>query len=542
MASAADNVSGKPVSTASRRRFPPLALAALSLVIYGCTIFSLPQVRNERFCCEQSSVAAAVSNVMYRTRLGALYSGVFDYFIAHFEEPLEQTLQEAQMPVGGLPTKPPGALYKTTRDGNGVGYPVIATVAFRLFGMHTGALTLTMLMLMALSASLFLLRFTGARYPTVVILYFTALTVMLFTPLVWDPSYIVQIPVAGIRYFSLVSVLPIFHILFELMDPNAAKGGARRRVALLLGLQTAILVLVMLVRGSALTLFGAIGLVICVLAWRWQHERSLFRALLGNAAVIGVASACTLAAIAVSVSHEYLTQGRFGTVIWHRVVESLGLNPAFPFPGVNDMFDCKKYVPEGIQPGTPDTNGHCMWFDYVTKHQIPIGTIGDKTYGSLYETAMRQAFFKLVAQFPVEALKTFIYYKARYIVWSIAQSMRFNFSGDQTMAVPGEARTGPYSPLAIGLLLFSLGIAFVYFCLAKIALKDLWAVTRVTLLAALFTLPSYVAVWAMPHTSADLLLYCVFTTCLAVGAVISAIKWTLARSCASGDVIPPKTA
>ncbi len=63
MASVADNVSGKSVSTANRRRFLSVALAALTFVIYGCTIFSLPQVRDARYCCEQSSFAAAVSNV-----------------------------------------------------------------------------------------------------------------------------------------------------------------------------------------------------------------------------------------------------------------------------------------------------------------------------------------------------------------------------------------------------------------------------------------------------------------------------------------------
>jgi len=31
----------------------------------------------------------------------------------------------------------------------------------------------------------------------------------------------------------------------------------------------------------------------------------------------------------------------------------------------------------------------CNKIDYIAKHNIPIETIGDKTFGSLYETAMK---------------------------------------------------------------------------------------------------------------------------------------------------------
>lgn len=57
-------------------------------------------------------------------------------------------------------------------------YLVFATVAFRLFGLHTWALTLSMLILIALSAAAFLLHFSGATFASVVTLYFCSLTVM----------------------------------------------------------------------------------------------------------------------------------------------------------------------------------------------------------------------------------------------------------------------------------------------------------------------------------------------------------------------------
>ena len=150
-------------------------------------------------------------------------------------------------------------------------------------------------------------------------------------------------------------------------------------------------------------------------------------------------------------------------------------------------------------------------------------------YGSLYETAMRQAFFRIVARYPAEMLKTFLYYKPRYIVWSIAQSMRFNFSRNKA--------TGAYSGAAVGLLLVSLVIALTSFSITKVAINDLSLIGGVTLLSAAFTVPSYLAVWAMPHTSADLLLYCIFTMVLIIGLGVMCFRQVLSRYRGSADVI-----
>src|SRR5205823_3763260 len=132
--------------------------------------------------------------------------------------------------------------------------------------------------------------------------------------------------------------LPVFHILLSLLDlepsPTAARGG---RDSALLGVQTAILVLSILVRGSALPMIGAIVLAWLAIAWRARRDLSRLWGLLRKLAVVGLVSCGVTAAIAASVPGEYLSQGRFGTVIWQRITQSLGANPAFPFPGVNDM-------------------------------------------------------------------------------------------------------------------------------------------------------------------------------------------------------------
>jgi hypothetical protein len=526
--SAMSTTDGAAGNQARRNSILVVALAVLAFVIYACNVFTLPQVRNTLACCESSGIAAGISNIMYGTPLGSLYSGTFSYFNDRIDEPLSQTLEQAQIPGAGLPAIPSGTLYTTTRDGNGVGYPLVATAAFRLFGIHAWALRLTMLLLMALSAAAFLWRFHSGASAGVVTLYFTALTVMLFTSLVWDPQWQSGIAVGGVRYFSLVGVLPLFHILLTLVDPRPSQRDTATRDAALLALQTAILLLTVLVRGSTLPAVAGIALVGMVLAWKHRRKTQRLRALLGKLAVIGLASVASLSVIAAAVPRDYLTEGRFGPTIWERVTQGLGTNPAWPFAGVNDMFDCKAFMPQGLQPGTLDDNGHCIWFDYVLKHHIPIETAGDMVLGGTYETAMREAFFKIATRYPAEVLKTFIYYKPQRMVTSISRSMRFNFGGDQSRARhPAGPPVVPYPPLAIGLLFVSLAVALVHFGIGAVSTAELSRIAGVTFLLVAFTLPTYFAVWALPPVSADLLFYCLFGLGLAAGAMLVAARSAL---------------
>jgi hypothetical protein len=533
--STTDGVTG---NQARRNSMLVVALALFAFAIYACAVFTLPHVRNTLACCESSGVAAAISNIKYGTPLGSLYSGVFSYFDDRIQEPWSLALQQAQLPGAGLPATPPGALYATTRDGNGVGYALIATAAFRLFGIHAWALQLMMLLLMALSAAAFLWRFHSAAYAGVVTLYFTALTVMLFTSLAWDPQWQFSIAVGGLRYFSLVSVLPLFHVLLTLVDPGPSRRETPTRDAVLLALQTAIFLLSVLVRGSTLPQIAGIALICMVLAWKRRRKTEQLRALVGKLAVMGLASIAILSAVAAAVPRDYLTEGRFGPTIWERVTQGLGTNPAWPFAGVNDMFDCKQFMPQGLQPGTLDDNGHCIWFDYVLKHQIPIETAGDKVLGGTYETAMREAFFKIAERYPAEVLKTFIYYKPQRMVVSISRSMRFNFGGDQSRARhPAGPPVVPYPPLAIGLLFVSLAAALVHFGIGAVSTAELSRIVGVTLLLVAFTLPTYFAVWASPPTAADLLLYCLFGLGLAAGAMLVAARSAL-RPYSHGARVP----
>jgi hypothetical protein len=203
-----------------------IILPALSFLIYVCTVFALPQQRDNPFVVERMSVAAAVSNIVYAAPLGTLYSGVlqgfFDDIHRQIYKPLQQVFDEWPS------DRERGNLLGVSNDGNGIGYVLAATMAIRLFGLHTMSLPLFTFALMGLSALALLWRFRG-DLAGLVVLYLCSLNVLLFTRLVWDSNYSPQIAVGGIRYFSLVAILPAVHLLVDLA--RAAGGRDRARDA-----------------------------------------------------------------------------------------------------------------------------------------------------------------------------------------------------------------------------------------------------------------------------------------------------------------------
>jgi len=212
--------------------------------------------------------------------------------------------------------------------------------------------------------------------------------------------------------------------------------------------------------------------------------------------------------IALLVPRDYLTQGRFGTVVWHRVFTSLGWNPAYPFPGVSEMFDCKRYVPEGIGPGVTDRNGHCIWWDYTIRHNISETDTVNGTYGGRYETAAREAFFKIARRYPGEVLVTFLYYKPPLILDSLRESIKMDLNA--------------YPSFAIGLLVAALANLLLYFCsLAGQPTGNIRWVVGLTLLCAAFSIPQLLVAWANPTTAADLFFFCVFGAGLALGTAVA---------------------
>jgi hypothetical protein len=482
-----------------RRQPVCIVLPVLSFIIYVGALFSLPQTRDAPFSIERSSVASAVSNVVYGAPFGTLYSGVLEHFLLHVDAPLQKVFDEM-----ALGEARPGYIMRTIHDGDGSGYIVVATLALRVFGLHSWSLPLLMLGLMGFSTFALLARFRG-HVADVVMLYFCGLTTMLFTALVWDPVNSLQVSVGGSRYFTLIAILPAFHLLFEIIE--GFKAG--RRNDLLLVFQTVILVLSVLVRGSAAPTVGVIALVWLLLLWRRRHEADEVRSLGRQGIKMALAGVGFVGIIILLLPIDYVTEGRFTKTFWELTVVGLGSNPAWPFGNLHEIIDCTRHIPEGLTTGMPDRNGHCFWWDYVYKHHIPVKEAVDGVYGAQYETAMRGTFFRILDLYPRDVLETFLYYKPKRIFSAIFAVIQIKMRG--------------YPSITIGLLVAALVNLLLYFVIVgHLSTSNRILIAKGGFLFAVSTIPGYLLAWASPHTTADLLFYCLFCIGLLLGVIVAA--------------------
>jgi tetrahydromethanopterin S-methyltransferase subunit B len=481
-----------------------MGLVASSFFIYACAALIVASDQYNDFTPERSSIAAAISNVAYGAPLGKVYSGVLAQ-VLDFKVPLDKTLAEA-----ARQEVLPGNLLGSTMDGNGIGYIVVASLSMRLLGLHTLSIVLAMLTLMGVSAMVFSWRFPDRR-AVVVILYFSSLTIMLFTPLVWQPAYSLNMTIGGIRYFSLVAILPAFHLLLECADSRGSGSRMTGGTFGAMSVQVVVLVLAILVRNSAAPIVAAVGAGCFLVAWLARREPGATTRTLRKAAYMTIVGTAFVGLLMLSVSKDYLRNGRFTETVWHRIFVSLGLNPAWPYGNVREMFDCSRYIPEGLVSGGDDRNGHCIWMDYAIRHNIPVASAVTMTYDREYDKALREAFFKILRLYPREVLETFFYEKPQYIVWSIAQSLDIKLVGVQ--------------PALRWLLVASLVNLLAFTLLSPISSSNshLIIAGATILLAAFSTLP-YIAVWAMPHTSGDLLLLSLFGLGLTATAIFERIR------------------
>jgi hypothetical protein len=487
-------------------------LAASFFIFAIASLIIHEQQRNE-YVPERSSIAAALSYVAYNAPLGAVYSGVQAKFLS-MDARLEKTLDEASRQKIA-----PGVLVGATSDGNGVAYIVFTSLSMLLLGPQMSSIVLGMLALMAISATMFVWRFRD-QHGCVVILYFTSLTVMLFTPLVWDypANFPANISIGGIRYFSLLAIIPGFHLLLELTAGRRFALNQWQRSLVPTAVQVVLLTLAVLVRASAGSAVVALALVGLFTAWKVRHERGALARLAGQTAYMTVVAGLFIGLLILPISKEYLREGRFTEVVWHRILLSLALNPNWGFTQVDNLYDCKRFIPAGLTGGFEDQNAHCIWWDYVTKHHIPVDVASTMTYGREYDKAMREAFFDIARLYPRETIETFLYYKPLWILEAIKDSFSFQ--------IPPPRR------VMTCLLIAALGNLVAYVLSASRS-RSLTVYKRLAAATALFaacnTMP-YIAVWAKPYTIADLLLYCLFGVGLFGLALVESVRTLTQRT------------
>jgi len=487
--------------------------AAASFVIYASSVLALNQYRDNFLYNERVGLAAGVSYVVYRAPLGKVYPAVQAQLL-DLRATAETALDKATR-LG----PPPGNPVTAINDGTGIGFTVASSWAMSLFGPHLLSLPFFMLGLMAISAAAFLWRFRDDRSAVVTVTFFS-LASMLCTPLVWNHGIASQIPIGGLRYFSLLAIVPAIHLVLELADGEGHADGTRRLYALLLAVQVVLLALAILVRGSAASVAAPILLIGLVRVWRNRDNRNELRSLRRKAAVTAMVGAVFVGSLFVTLPSRYVRDGLLTTEFWHRVVISLGVNPGWPFGNLRGVYHCKiGDIPEGLVAGVIDRNGHCIWWSYLATHNIPHEVALPELYGSRYEAVMRAAFFNIVRLYPDEVLATFFYYKPE----SIVQSMEY--------LVLNPAF---HSPI-LKVLVIAGFVNFLGFLAITGSFSTTHMMLRLTGLGALFgilSIPSYLVAWAAPHTTADLLFYCLLCIGLGLGAVMQSTRAAIRRTSA----------
>jgi len=355
-------------------------------------------------------VPTAISNVVYGRQLGLIDGNVMAEFQQVFRaegvnpksvEKAVETAARGDIPRGTTITK---------AEAIGIGQPLFADLAMRLFGPHLSSMSYCFLLLMAISTLAFVGRYRDERL-IFVPLQFVALTCIPLTPVFTDPSIRDQVSIGGNRFFGVLGILPALHILFEFVDSATPPSRESRTNWILLGTQLLIMTLVLLVRSAnAYMLVPAICAAIFTVyrSRDNQTERLRLYRKFSNAAILSIVFTSMLIACV----PNYVKSGHIGGLFWHRAFVSFTLHPEWPFGNLRDVYACTKFIPEGLtRDGGGDRNGHCVWWVYPPNQTRSIQEVQDKTYGPEYETAVRNALFYVIFSYPRQSLQLYLFYK-----------------------------------------------------------------------------------------------------------------------------------
>ena len=494
-----------------------IGLVIGSFIIYAAAVMVLREHRFAGYNADRVPVAAAVSDLVYGAPIGTIYSGLLGPFL-YKPLPIQQALEETAR--GRSET---GPLLTANPDGNGIGYTLFATLAMRLFGLHLSSLTFALLCLMGISTFAFLLRYQDDRV-IFVLLYFFSLTVMLFTPLVTAKNAASEIPVGGIRYFSLLGILPAMHIFWEIAGSARPNAWARPGNYILLAVQVLMLAIVILIRGSSGYLLGALVAAFFALVGARRRDPAGLRKVLANGAFIAMLSVVLVASFYLWVPQGYKESGRITGIVWHRMLISLGANPAWPFGDLRDVYaSCENYADshQGLVPHIDDSNGGCIWEAYAFEHRLPPAQIVAELYDGRYEMVLRKAFLGIVRRYPTQIFETLFYYKPIHILTTMRRLMGFG--------APGKT-------LGIKLLLIALAlalaqaaalVAFVAFGASGAPENHMRLLIRAMLLFLIFAIAPLLVAWSNPFTSAELVFYIFSGLAVALIAIFDAIRRSL---------------
>jgi hypothetical protein len=482
-------------------------LAAASFLLYAIAAVVAVRQGPSIWAAEYSvSIPAAISNVVYGVQLGLIDSNVLAEFQDTFSaEGVTPESVEKAVEVAAHGDLSHGDKLTTT-DGIGIGQVLFLATAMRLFGPHLSSAPYCFLLLMGFSTLAFIGRFKDDRLIFVPLQFF-ALTCMLLTPLLTDPGIRGQVPIGGNRFFGILGILPALHLFFELADWADPRRSEARQNWTLLGVQLLILTLTLLVRSAnAYMLLPAVCAGV-LSTLRFRDDRTarlrLYRKF-GNAAILGI----VFTSVLIACVPNYVKSGRIGGILWHRAFVSFVMHPEWPFGNLRDVYQCSKYIPEGLQrDGNSDRNGHCIWWAYPPNQTRSEAEVQNGTYGPEYETALRRAVFYVIVSYPRQALQLYFYYKPIAILQTLRAALVW-----QLERVP---------PPILFLVAWQ-AVLFVWFVVVSTGSTPFKVLTTFGTLALFFlfsTAPQLVA-WASLWTSADLIFYMYAAVALLLGLAV----------------------
>jgi hypothetical protein len=91
---------------------------------------------------------------------------------------------------------------------------------------------------------------------------------------------------------------------------------------------------------------------------------------------------------------------------------------------MREKYDCSAQIPDGLAPGVLDRNGLCVWDAYGPNRTRSMEEVGNELFDGNYEAALRQAFFDVIRSYPKQAFETFLYFKPKYIIKVIFNTLR----------------------------------------------------------------------------------------------------------------------
>jgi len=364
---------------------------------------------------------------------------------------------------------------------------MMCNLGMKLFGVNTHAIFLFFSLFILISHLAFAWRFHDARFIFAPIILFS-LTLMLFTPLVRNDDIASQIAIGMFRYFTLLGMLPVIHVLLELLD-------SQKRLNLSMSICLIIQVIIIGLCGfeakSSAYIFVSIFIFSTTTYFFFlrknQETSKLFLSKIKNILLTLILFSICFYAI---VPRAYIEDHRLTDDFWHRIWISYGSNPTWPFKEINEQYaGC--IIKSGLKD--TDSNGECAWVRYAKKHHLD--PKGKYPYMLTYEIAARDAFFETALNYPMYTLETFLYYKPINIISNLRYDLHYRHL---------LKHTRDFIYLIFSLFILILSWLF-YFSKENFS-KNIFFQLGLIILLILSTNTMYIVAWANPFVIAELVL------------------------------------